>query len=330
MPRLHMRKILITGIAGFIGFHLARHLSHAGDNVFGIDNFNHYYDPALKRGREASLQQEGIQVIECDICDTEQLLTIIKENQITHLVHLAAQAGVRYSLDNPQAYIKANVEGFLSVLEACKQNLHIPLIYASSSSVYGLNTEVPFRLEDRTDKQASLYGVTKKTNELMASTYYHLYGLRSVGLRFFTVYGPWGRPDMAYFKFANAITNRDPIHLYNYGEMERDFTYIDDIVQGIQAAIDYPATCNTFNLGNSKPEKLCHLIELLESELGTKAIIEPFPMQSGDVVKTFSDISLSQTELGYHPKTSLDEGIKRFVSWYKSVFNNSNKAMLLK
>lgn len=314
----HKKKnILITGAAGFIGFHLAQHLSKRGDFVIGYDNFNDYYSPRLKQDRAKILHREGIEVIKGDICAISSLHEVIEKYRISHIVHLAAQAGVRYSIANPQAYIKANLEGFLNILETCRRFPNLKLTYASSSSVYGLNTKVPFSIEDRTDQQASLYGVTKKTNELMAGTYHHLYGIPVTGLRFFTVYGPWGRPDMAYFGFTNMILNEQPIEIFNKGKMQRDFTYIDDIVAGTAAAIDLESACEVFNLGNHQPVELLQFVKVLEKALGKKAQKKLLPMQSGDVVSTYADIEYSRQKLGFVPKTSLEEGIPRFVEWYK-------------
>lgn len=314
------RKILITGAAGFIGFHLAKYLSQQGDTVLGVDNFNSYYDPSLKEKRSYELSKEGINVIKADIAEEGVLKKITQEFNPDHLVHLAAQAGVRYSTECPQAYIKANIEGFLNVLETCRSLPHIYLTYASSSSVYGLNEKVPFDTQDRTDHQASLYGVTKKCNELMAYTYHHLYKVRSTGLRFFTVYGPWGRPDMAYFSFTKAILDNQTISIFNEGNMQRDFTYIDDIILGISAAMDSQNPCEVYNLGNHRPEKLMNLVETLEKHLGKKASILKKPMQLGDVVTTYADIEKSQRDLGFYPKTSLDEGLQHFVAWYRKYY----------
>lgn len=247
------KRIFITGAAGFIGFHLAHHLHQRGDYVIGYDNYNTYYDPLLKRARATELAKRGVVIEEGDLNDPEKMRALIEEHNITHLLHLAAQAGVRYSLDNPHAYLESNVTGFLNLLEICRLHPHLPLIYASSSSVYGLNQHVPFAIKDRTDQQASFYGVTKKANELMAQTYHHLFGISVTGLRFFTVYGPWGRPDMAYFSFAHAIMNGHPIKVYSQGEMWRDLTYIDDIVAGTIAAIDRSLPCALFNLGHEHP-----------------------------------------------------------------------------
>jgi UDP-glucuronate 4-epimerase len=314
------KHIFMTGAAGFIGFHLARHLSQEGNHVIGYDNFNDYYTPKLKRDRAQELAKCGIQVLEGDICDFQTLRSEIENHQTTHLVHLAAQAGVRYSLQNPQAYLKSNMEGFLNVLEVCRASPPLKLIYASSSSVYGLNQKVPFALQDRTDQQASLYGVTKKSNELMAQTYHHLFGFPTVGLRFFTVYGPWGRPDMAYFSFTRSILEGRPIDIYNQGAMKRDFTYIDDIVAGTAAALDYDAKCDVFNLGHHHPEDLLYFIQLLEQELGRKARKNFLPMQPGDVVSTYADIKESEEKLSFKPSVSLEKGIANFINWYKDYY----------
>lgn len=265
------KNILITGAAGFIGFHLAQALHMRGDRVVGFDNFNDYYSPLLKRRRAAELKKEGVAVIEGDICDHIALQALVQEQKIDHFVHLAAQAGVRYSLENPQAYVKANLEGFVNVLEVCRHK-GLPLTYASSSSVYGANSKIPFSVEDPTDSQVSLYGATKKSNELMAHTYHHLFGFPITGLRFFTVYGPWGRPDMAYFSFADAIMKGKPIELFNppsqIGPMRRDFTYVDDIVAGTVAAIDLKADNAVFNLGNHRPVEVSQLVGAARALLG--------------------------------------------------------------
>lgn len=310
------KNIFITGAAGFIGFHLARRLKALGYHVLGYDNFNHYYNPSLKRKRALILLEEGIEVKEGDLDDLLMLQENMEKQQTTHLVHLAAQAGVRYSLNNPQAYVKANLEGFVNILESCRQNPGMKLIYASSSSVYGLNTKVPFAEDDRTDHQASLYGVTKKANEQMAGTYHHLYGIPVTGLRFFTVYGPWGRPDMAYFSFTQAILAGKPIDVFNEGKLQRDFTYIDDIIDGIVSAIEFGAECEIFNLGNHQPVQLLDFINTLEKILGKKAIMNYRPMQAGDVIKTYADITHSKEKLGFTPKISIEEGLSRFVDWY--------------
>lgn len=315
------KNILITGAAGFIGFHLANHLVERGDTVIGYDNFNDYYAPQLKRDRAEILKRKGVTIIEGDITDTALLNTTLEKNRVTHIVHLAAQAGVRYSIANPQAYVKANLEGFVNILEACRRFPSIKLVYASSSSVYGLNTKVPFSIDDPVDRQASFYGVTKRANELMANNYHHLYGIPVTGLRFFTVYGPWGRPDMAYFSFTQAILKEEPIELFNQGKMQRDFTYIDDIVQGTTAAIDLGAKCEIFNLGNHQPVELIQFVKILEKAVGKKAQKKLKPMQQGDVVSTYADIEYSRKKLGFSPKTPLEEGLPQFVKWYKEYFN---------
>ena len=312
------KNILITGGAGFIGFHLGQVLSERGDKVIGIDNFNDYYDPELKKARAAILKKMDIPVIEGDICDLDFLNRIIDENQITHVVHLAAQAGVRYSLENPHSYANTNLVGFVNILEACRQHPGVVLTYASSSSVYGLNEKVPFSVEDRVDHQVSLYGATKRSNELMAYTYHHLFKIPVTGLRFFTVYGPWGRPDMAYYHFTRDIVEENPIKVFNHGKLQRDFTYVDDVVKGTVAAIDLEAECELFNLGNHQPVALRDFIATIEESVGKKAIQEDYPMQKGDVFTTYADIEHSRAKLGYEPSTSLQDGIPKFVDWYTS------------
>lgn len=310
------KRVFITGAAGFIGFHLAQKLHARGDTVVGLDNFNDYYLPTLKVARAKQLADSGIEVIKGDITQPGLLQELTAKYDTTHLAHLAAQPGVRYSIENPQAYINANITGFLNVLETCRKHPHLFLTYASSSSVYGTNTKIPFSVDDPTDHQASFYGVTKKSNELMAQAYHHLYHIPVTGLRFFTVYGPWGRPDMAYFSFAKAIQEGRPIDVYNFGNMERDFTYVDDIVDGIVAAIDLESKHELFNLGNNHPEPLSALITALEKGLGKKAQIHHLPMQSGDIPATYADIEHSKKLLGFTPKVSLAEGIQRFIDWY--------------
>ena len=310
------KNILVTGAAGFIGYHLILELKKRGDHVIGYDNFNDYYNPFLKRNRQKELSKADITVIEGDINDIEKLDRLIQQHQITHIAHLAAQAGVRYSLINPKASTQTNVEGFLNILELCKKH-SLKLTYASSSSVYGNNTKIPFSETDPTHSQASLYGVTKKSNELMAYTYHHLYKIPVTGLRFFTVYGPWGRPDMAYFSFTKAILAGTPIELFNEGKMSRDFTYIDDIVQGTCAAIDLDSTYEIFNLGNNQPVELLQFVKIIENAVEKKAHIKFCPMQPGDVEKTFADITYSKKKLKFDPKTKLEVGIPEFVSWYR-------------
>lgn len=312
------KKILVTGAAGFIGFHLAKALHARGDFVVGYDNYNSYYDPELKFGRTDILKTLGVEIIKGDICDKDQLEALVAENEITHIAHLAAQAGVRFSLEDPGAYVKTNVEGFVNILEVCRSHPGVKLTYASSSSVYGLNTKIPFSETDRTDQQASLYGATKKSNELMASTYHHLFKIPVTGLRFFTVYGPWGRPDMAYYSFTKNILEEKSIDIFNHGKMLRDFTYIDDIINGTIAAIDLESSCEIFNLGNHQPVELDTFLQIIEDTVGKKAIRNMLPMQPGDVTSTYADISHSQDKLGFQPKTSLEEGIPCFVEWYIS------------
>ncbi|MBS0620711.1 MAG: NAD-dependent epimerase/dehydratase family protein [Verrucomicrobia bacterium] len=304
-----MKRIFITGIAGFIGFHLARALQNLGHYVCGCDNFNDYYDPALKRSRAALLD---LPILEIDIVDQAKLEEALASHQITHCVHLAAQAGVR--LKTPDRYVHSNLVGFTSVLEAIARNRHIKLTYASSSSVYGLNKKIPFSEEDRTDSPANFYGATKKSNELMAHAYHHQHGIFVTGLRFFTVYGPWGRPDMAYYAFARSILEGHPIPVFEEGRLQRDFTYIDDIIQGILAAIDLEAPCALFNLGNNQPQTVLELIRLLEKHLGQKALIE-WVSAPNEIPITYADINKSRQELGFHPTTSLDEGLKTFAQW---------------
>jgi UDP-glucuronate 4-epimerase len=312
-----MKRVLVTGAAGFIGYHVSLFLKTKGDFAIGLDNFNTYYDVRLKRARAQRLQQAGIEIQECDILDRDQIQLLLLRYGITHVIHLAAQAGVRHSILEPEPYISSNVQGFLSILEACRRFPSLKLIYASSSSVYGLNQKTPFSVDDPTDLPANLYGATKKANELMAHSYHHLYGLSVTALRFFSVYGPWGRPDMAYYQFSEKISRGEPIRVHNGGMMRRDFTYIDDIVRGTAAALDLGAAHEIFNLGNKKPVPLLHLIELLEQFLGKKAILEMLPMQAGEVVETYADIEKSERLLNYHPTVSIEEGLARFVDWFK-------------
>ncbi|MBP9841934.1 MAG: NAD-dependent epimerase/dehydratase family protein [Simkaniaceae bacterium] len=301
-----MKRIFITGIAGFIGFHLARFLRKRGDEVHGFDNFSPYYSVAYKKQRAAILEKEGIH-----LAPPQDL------RNFTHFVHLAAQPGVRYSLSHPEVYADCNLKLFVDILELCRK-YQLPLIYASSSSVYGLNQKIPFSEKDPVEEPANLYAATKRANELMAFSYHHLYKIPVTGLRYFTVYGPWGRPDMAYFSFAKAIKQGIPIQLYNGGNMKRDFTYIDDIVQGTVAAIDHSFPCELFNLGNHRAEELPFLISLLEKGLNKKAVIEYLPMQAGDMKETLADLSKSKRLLNYSPQTPLVEGITKFTDWIKS------------
>lgn len=315
-----MKHVLVTGAAGFIGFHLAQHLAQRGDKVFGLDNFNDYYSVALKRSREDILREKGLGITEGDINDFDLIAELIEKHEITHICHLAAQAGVRYSIQNPHAYVKSNLDGFVNILELCRAYPGIKLTYASSSSVYGQNKKIPFSESDLTDHPVSLYGATKKANELLAASYHHMYDIPVTGLRFFTVYGPWGRPDMAYYAFTHAILSGQPISVFDEGKLKRDFTYIDDIVAGTAAAIDLEAGCEIFNLGNHKPVTVKKFIETLEHTLGVKAIQKFLPMQVGDVPETYADIEHSRKKLGFEPKVSLEEGLKHFVTWYKKQY----------
>lgn len=307
---------MITGIAGFVGFHLALFLKKRGDFVVGCDNFNKYYDPKLKQDRAKELGKAGISIAEIDICDRPALEKMLLDHEISHLVHLAAQAGVRHSIHHPEEYVQSNLNGFVQVMEACRRHPQVVCIYASSSSVYGLNQKTPFSEDDTTDQPASLYGATKKADELIAHAYHHLYGIRVTGLRFFTVYGPWGRPDMAYFSFTRDILAGNLIQVYNEGQMRRDFTYIDDVVKGIAAAIDLGAPCEIFNLGNNKPEDISKLIAIIEKITGRTAKKHLLPMQPEDVPITYADISKSQKMLGFVPSTPLEQGMEKFLNWY--------------
>ena len=313
--------ILVTGSAGFIGFSLSRRLLEEGRRVVGIDNMNPYYDVNLKQARLEILKSfENFAFYEEDIQNLAALKDIFKHNPVDIICNLAAQAGVRYSLEDPFSYQKSNLEGFLNLLEMARKNKIKNVVYASSSSVYGSNKKVPFSVDDRVDNPISLYAATKKANELMAHAYSHLFEVPCTGLRYFTVYGPWGRPDMALFLFTDAILNNRPINVYNYGDMKRDFTYIDDIVAGTIAAIDRPVPYDVFNLGNSKTEQLMTLIQILESELGRKAEKNMMPMQPGDVKETSADIQKTRDLLGFDPQTTLEEGIRKFVEWYREFY----------
>ncbi|MFP4486093.1 MAG: NAD-dependent epimerase [Campylobacterales bacterium] len=344
-------KILVTGTAGFIGFHLAEYLLKRGDEVVGVDNINDYYDINLKYGR---LKQSGLENIkegtnqsqkydkyrfyQCDLSDKDRLFEIFKRERVDAVCNLAAQAGVRYSLTNPYAYIKSNIDGFINILEACRHNDIKNLSYASSSSVYGLNEEYPFSTHHNIDHPISLYAATKKSNELMAHTYSNLYGIATTGLRFFTVYGPWGRPDMALFLFTKAMLEDREIEVFNHGDMQRDFTYIDDIVEGVVRVIDNPARPNSswsgknpdpatspapytvYNIGNNSPVKLMDFIECIESELGISAKKKMMPLQPGDVPKTYADVNDLINNLGYKPQTPIKTGIKNFIKWYREYY----------
>ena len=313
--------ILITGAAGFIGFYCAKKLLQNGVNVIGIDNFNDYYDPKLKEARIKILEKlDGFKLYRLDFSDREKLSVVFKENKIDKILHLGAQAGVRYSLTNPFAYEQSNLAGTLNIFEGARENQIKDIVYASSSSVYGMNKKVPFSETDNVDHPISLYAATKKANELMAYTYHHLYGLNCTGLRFFTVYGPWGRPDMAYFSFTQAILSGKTIKVFNHGDLRRDFTYIDDIVEGVIKCIDNPFPYEVINLGNNQPVALLDFIQTIEKELGQEAKKEMLPMQPGDVKETYADIDKAKKLLGYEPKTDIKEGINKFIKWYKEYY----------
>jgi UDP-glucuronate 4-epimerase len=314
--------ILVTGVAGFIGYHVAEKLRANGEEVVGIDNLNSYYDPTLKVARLKRLEgKKGFSFQKLDLCDYDGLKGLFSRHRFDKICHLAAQAGVRYSITDPFAYQKSNNEGFLNLIELARHNKVKNFVYASSSSVYGSNTKLPFAESDRTDNPISLYAATKKANELVAHCYSHLYGLPCSGLRFFTVYGPWGRPDMALFKFTKAILADEPIDVYNNGDMKRNFTFIDDIVQGVILTLMHPVSCEIYNIGNSRAEPLMGFIHEIENNLGKKARINYLPMQPGDVPVTVADIAKLQ-KLGYEPKTNIDAGIKRFVEWYREYYKS--------
>ena len=332
-------KILVTGAAGFIGSHVAHRLIDRGDEVLGIDNLNDYYDVTLKQARLDRLQARGnFRFLKADVADITAIEQVFREEKPERVVHLAAQAGVRYSLENPHAYIQSNVAGFMNILEGCRHNSVEHLVYASSSSVYGGNKKLPFSEHDSVDHPVSLYAATKKANELMAHTYSHLFRLPTTGLRFFTVYGPWGRPDMALFLFTKAILEGRPIDVFNHGKMQRDFTYIDDIVEGILCVLDRPAQPDpafdalkpvpsrgdapyrVFNIGNSSPVQLMTYIETLEENLGRQSIKNFLPLQQGDVPASDADTSELKAATGFAPSTPVTEGIRRFVEWYRAYY----------
>ena len=332
-------KILVTGAAGFIGFHLSKYLLDRGDDVVGLDNLNDYYDVSLKQARLAQLkEQPRFHFIKLDLADRQGMTGLFVEEKFDKVVNLAAQAGVRYSLINPHAYIDSNIQGFINILEGCRHNEVQHLVYASSSSVYGANTAMPFSVHDNVDHPLSLYAASKKSNELMAHTYSHLYSLPTTGLRFFTVYGPWGRPDMAMFLFTKAILAGEPIQVFNYGKMKRDFTYVDDIVEGVVRTLDHTAPENPewsgtdpdpgtsaapyrlYNIGNNNPVELMYLIETIEKKLGKTAEKVMMPLQPGDVPATYADVDALVEDVGFKPATSIEDGVARFVDWYKSYF----------
>ena len=318
------KKILVTGSAGFIGYHLCKSLLDDDYEILGIDNINDYYDSNLKLARLEQLKAyKNFKFEKVDIANRESLTKVFTDFNPKKVVNLAAQAGVRYGSENPYVYMESNLVGFLNIIELCRHNDVKSFIYASSSSVYGSNKKIPFSVEDRVDKPIALYGATKKANELIAYSYSDLYDLHTTGLRYFTVYGPFGRPDMAMFIFTKNILEGKPISVFNNGNMKRDFTYIDDIIKGTRAAIENNYKCQIFNLGNHKSEQLMDMIALIEKELGKKAKIDFQPMQLGDVKESFADISHSKKLLGFEPKTNLDIGIKKFINWYKNHYNVS-------
>ncbi|MFM6038689.1 MAG: NAD-dependent epimerase [Sphaerospermopsis kisseleviana] len=332
-------KILVTGAAGFIGFHLSQRLLNRGDEVIGLDNLNNYYDVSLKQDRLAQLQSEQLFTFtQLDLADQEGINNLFTTHQFDVVVNLAAQAGVRYSLQNPHAYINSNILGFTNILEGCRHSQVKHLVFASSSSVYGANTKTPFSIHDNVDHPISLYAASKKANELMAHTYSHLYGLPTTGLRFFTVYGPWGRPDMALFLFTKAILSGNPIDVFNYGKMKRDFTYIDDIIEGLVRVTDNipqgnphwsgdkpdPGTSKApykiYNIGNNNPVELLHFIEVIEDCLGMKAQKNMLPLQPGDVTMTYADVDDLIADVGFKPATPIEVGIRRFIDWYRNYY----------
>ena len=335
-----MTKVLVTGAAGFIGFHLSGRLLGRGDRVVGLDNLNDYYDVQLKQDRLEQLQgQPGFSFHRLELADRVGLGQLFEKEQFDVVVNLAAQAGVRYSIENPHAYVESNLVGFVNILEGCRHNGVKHLVYASSSSVYGANTKMPFSVHHNVDHPVSLYAASKKANELMAHTYSHLYGLPTTGLRFFTVYGPWGRPDMALFLFTKAILAGKPIDVYNHGKMRRDFTYVDDIVEGVVRVADRTPQPNpawsgddpdpgtsaapykVYNIGNNQPVELMHMIETLEDCLGVKAQKNMMPMQPGDVPATYADVDNLIADVGFKPDTPIETGIARFVEWYRAYHN---------
>ncbi|VVP53290.1 UDP-N-acetylglucosamine 4-epimerase [Pseudomonas fluorescens] len=321
--------ILVTGAAGFIGYHTVKRLCLEGRDVVGIDNLNAYYSVELKHARLKQLSElQGFRFQRMDIVDKPSLMALFEDNKFTEVVHLAAQAGVRYSLDNPDVYAQSNLVGFLNVLEACRHYRPVHLIYASSSSVYGANSNLPFSVDDPVDQPVSLYAASKRANELLAHSYCHLYGIRASGLRFFTVYGPWGRPDMALFTFTEAMLKGRPIDIYNHGQMARDFTYVDDIVESIARLLAKPPVPDKeangvnriFNIGRGKPVALLDFVECLEAALGITAQRNYLPMQPGDVVKTWADVSALADWVGFSPQVEVEEGVRQFAQWYRDYY----------
>jgi UDP-glucuronate 4-epimerase len=314
--------VLVTGSAGFIGFHLSKALLEKNEKVIGIDNINDYYSKKLKKDRNSILKKyENYIFYHDDVCNINKLKKIFSENQIEKICHLAAQAGVRYSIENPHAYQKSNIEGFTNILEMGRQYDIKNFVFASSSSVYGGNKKIPYSEKDNVMNPISFYGATKLANELMAYSYHYLYKIPTCGLRFFTVYGPWGRPDMAYFKFTDKIIKGEKIDVYNHGKMKRDFTYIDDIIKGVISSLEKSFNFEIFNLGNNKPENLLKFIEILEKKIGKKANKKMLPMQSGDMENTYADISKSKKLLGFQPKIDIEDGLGKFIEWYKNYYD---------
>jgi UDP-glucuronate 4-epimerase len=325
------QAILVTGAAGFIGFHVARRLLADGRNVVALDSLNSYYDPALKRARLNLLRENSrCSFVHADLADREATRELFARYRFPTVIHLAAQAGVRHSIDHPHSYVEANLDAFVNVLEGCRHNQCAHLVYASSSSVYGASAKLPFSVDDNTDHPVSLYAATKKANELMAYSYSRLYGLPVTGLRFFTIYGPWGRPDMAMFLFTRAIMEGAPIKLFNHGRMRRDFTYIDDVTRVLSRLLDCiprdddekagGAPARIYNIGNHRPEQLMHVVALLEKHLGREAVKEMLPMQPGDVEVTFADTGNLMRDTGFVPQTPIEDGIRDFVHWYRSYY----------
>ena len=317
-------RVLLTGAAGFIGSHLAKRLLDRGDEVVGIDNLNPYYDVRLKEARLAWIGP-GLAFVKADIADRAAMERIFADGRYDAVVNLAAQAGVRYSLDNPHAYVESNVAGFLNILEGVRHHGTGHLVYASTSSIYGTNKQLPYTEDQRTDTPMSLYAATKKANEVMAHSYAHLFGFPATGLRFFTVYGPWGRPDMALFRFTQGILAGEPIPVYNEGRMVRDFTYVDDIVEGVVRVIDRPDGYRIFNIGNGQRVELMTYIRALEAALGRKAVLDLLPMQPGDVAATEADTTALARATGFSPQTPIEEGVKRFVAWYREYYQAAGK-----
>jgi UDP-glucuronate 4-epimerase len=337
-----VEPVLVTGAAGFIGFHVAKRLLDSGRPVVGIDNMNAYYDPRLKEARRDELaKSKNFRFVKLDLADRDGMAALFDKDRFPYVVHLGAQAGVRYSLIDPHAYVDANLIGFTNILEGCRHHGCRHLLFASSSSVYGSNTHMPFSVHDNVDHPLSFYGATKKANELMAHAYAHLFSLPATGLRFFTIYGPWGRPDMAMWIFASAITEGRPIKLFNHGKMRRDFTYVDDVAESVVRLVDRPASGDPqssgaapdpgrssapwriYNIGNNEPVELMKIVDLLEATIGKKALREFLPMQPGDVPETYADVTDLMADVGFRPRTPIEDGIARFIAWYRDYGANA-------